>query len=84
MIAKEFKRWRQEEQNDRRFKKRQRLCEALKGRISHFDCHGLHVTIGNEGEIAISVRFEEAAAMTPFEQGLPTLREDVKQALVFK
>ena len=62
----------------------QSLCELLKGRISIFDFHGLHVTIGKEGELAVNVRFEEVAAMTRFEKELPALLEDIKQAFVFK
>jgi hypothetical protein len=42
------------------------------------------VTIGKEGELAVGVRFEEVTAMTKFEQELPTLLEDIKQAFVFK
>ena len=62
----------------------QSLCELLKGRISIFDFHGLHVTIGKEGELAVNVRFEEVTAMTRFEKELPALLEDIKQAFVFK
>jgi hypothetical protein len=52
----------------------QSLCELLKGRISIFDFHGLHV----------NVRFEEASTMTNFEKQLPLLLEDINQAFVFK
>ena len=62
----------------------QTLCELLKSRISIYDFHGLHVTIGKEGELAVGVRFEEVVAMTRFEKELPTLLEDIKQAFVFK
>ena len=44
----------------------QTLCELLKSRISIYDFHGLHVTIGKEGELAVGVRFEEVTAMTKF------------------
>jgi hypothetical protein len=62
----------------------QSLCELLKGRISIFDFHGLHVTIGKDGELAVNVRFEEASTMTNFEKQLPLLLEDINQAFVFK
>ena len=62
----------------------QSLCELLKGRISIFDFHGLHVTIGKDGELAVNVRFEEVSAMTNFETQLPTLLEDINQAIIFK
>ena len=29
----------------------QSLCELLKSRISVFDFHGLHVTVGKEGDL---------------------------------
>ena len=62
----------------------QSLSELLKGRISVFDFHGLHVTIGKEGELAVNVRFEEVASMTRFEHELPALLEDITQAFIFK
>ena len=62
----------------------QSLCELLNGRISIFDFHGLHVTIGKDGELAVNVRFEEASTMTNFEKQLPSLLEDINQAFVFK
>ena len=31
----------------------QSLCDLLKGRITIFDFHGLHVTIGKEGELSL-------------------------------
>ena len=62
----------------------QSLCDLLKGRISVFDFHGLHVTIGKAGELAVNVRFEEVAAMTRFELELPGLLEDINQAFIFK
>ena len=62
----------------------QSLCELLKGRITIFDFHGLHVTIGKEGELAVNVRFEDVAAMADFEKELPTLLEDINQAFIFK
>ena len=46
----------------------QSLCDLLKGRITIFDFHGLHVTIGKEGELAVNVRFEDVAAMAHFER----------------
>ena len=62
----------------------QSMCELLKGRITIFDFHGLHVTIGKEGELAVNVRFEDVAAMAHFEKELPTLLEDINQAFIFK
>lgn|GEM_PF-254077 len=62
----------------------QTLCELLKSRISIFDFHGLHVTIGKEGELAINVRFEDVTPMANFEREIPMLLEDIKQAFVFK
>ena len=56
----------------------QSLCELLKGRISIFDFHGLHVTIGKDGELAVNVRFEDVAAMTNFEKQLPALLEEIQ------
>ena len=37
----------------------QSLCELLKSRISVFDFHGLHVTVGKDGDLSISVRFRK-------------------------
>ena len=62
----------------------QSLCDLLKGRITIFDFHGLHVTIGKEGELAVNVRFEDVTAMTHFEKELPALLEDINQAFIFK
>ena len=61
----------------------QSLCELLKGRISIFDFHGLHVTIGKDGELAVNA-VEEVSAMTNSETQLPTLLEDINQAFIFK
>ena len=53
----------------------QSLCELLKSRISVFDFHGLHVTVGKDGDLSISVRFQDVKAMNAFEKdifGAPT------------
>ena len=62
----------------------QSLCEILKGRITVFNFHGLHVTVGKDGELAVNVRFDDVHAMTKFETELPGLLEDITQAFVFK
>lgn len=62
----------------------QSLCELLKTRISLFDLQGLQVTIGKDGDLAVSVRFQDAASMEKFEKDLPTILEDIKEAFVFK
>tara|TARA_B100000989_G_scaffold38447_1_gene24368 strand:- start:168 stop:497 length:330 start_codon:yes stop_codon:yes gene_type:complete len=62
----------------------QSLCDLLRSRISVFDFHGLHVTVGKEGELAVNVRFESITAMSGFESALPEILEDIKRAFVFK
>jgi hypothetical protein len=62
----------------------QSLCELLKSRISLFDLQGLQVTIGKDGDLAVSVRFKNVASMEKFEKDLPTMLEDIKEAFVFK
>ena len=62
----------------------QSLCELLKSRISVFDFQGLQVTVGKDGDLAVNVRFKDAATMTGFEKELPVILEDIKQAFVFK
>ena len=62
----------------------QSLCELLKTRISLFDLQGLQVTIGKDGDLAVSVRFQDASSMEKFEKDLPTILEDIKEAFVFK
>lgn len=62
----------------------QSLCDLLKSRISVFDFQGLQVTVGKDGDLAVNVRFKDAAAMTGFEKDLPVILEDIKQAFVFK
>ena len=49
----------------------QSLCELLKSRISVFDFHGLHVTVGKDGDLSISVRFQDVKAMNAFEKDIP-------------
>ena len=61
----------------------QSLCD-WKSRISVFDFQGLQVTVGKDGDLAVNVRFKDAAAMTSFEKDLPVILEDIKQAFVFK
>ncbi|MGI9398158.1 MAG: hypothetical protein ACR2OQ_02495, partial [Paracoccaceae bacterium] len=62
----------------------QSLCELLKSRISVFDFHGLHVTVGKDGDLSISVRFQDVKAMNAFEQDIPKFIEDIRQAFLFK
>ena len=62
----------------------QSLCELLKSRISVFDFHGLHVTVGKDGDLSISVRFQDVKAMNAFEKDIPKVIEDIKQAFLFK
>ena len=49
----------------------QSLCELLKSRISVFDFHGLQVTVGKDGDLSISVRFQDVKAMNDFEKDIP-------------
>jgi hypothetical protein len=62
----------------------QTLCELLKSRISVFNFHGLQVTVGKEGDLAVNIRFQDVTAMVDFEKDLPAILEDIKQAFVFK
>ena len=62
----------------------QSLCELLKSRITAFNLQGVQVTVGKHGDLAISVRFDEAESMIKFEEDLPTILEDIKNAFVFK
>ena len=62
----------------------QSLCESLKSRITAFNLQGLQVTVGKGGDLAISVRFDDVASMIKFEEDLPTILEDIKNAFVFK
>ena len=62
----------------------QSLCELLKSRITAFNFQGLQVTVGKGGDLAISVRFDEVEAMLKFEEDLPTILQDIKNAFVFK
>ena len=62
----------------------QSLCEILKSRITAFNLQGLQVTVGKGGDLAISVRFDEVESMIKFEDDLPTILEDIKNAFVFK
>ena len=62
----------------------QSLCELLKSRITAFNLQGVQVTVGKDGDLAISVRFDEVESMIKFEEDLPTILEDIKNAFVFK
>ena len=62
----------------------QSLCELLKSRITAFNFQGLQVTVGKGGDLAISVRFDEVESMVKFEEDLPTILQDIKNAFVFK
>ena len=62
----------------------QNLSDTLCARISKFDFHVLHVTVGKEGEIAVNIRFENPERMLAFEKEIPTLLEDIKAAFAFK
>ena len=62
----------------------QSLCELLKSRISVFDFHGLQVTVGKDGDLSISVRFQDVKAMNDFEKDIPKVIEDIKKAFLFK
>ncbi len=62
----------------------QSLCELLKSRITAFNLQGVQVTVGKGGDLAISVRFDEVESMIKFEEDLPTILEDIKNAFVFK
>ena len=44
----------------------QSLCDLLKGRITIFDFHGLHVTIGKEGELAVTHASRDGIIITAF------------------
>ena len=58
----------------------QSLCELLKSRISVFDFHGLQVTVGKDGDLSISVRFQDVKAMNDFEKDIPKVIEDINKA----
>ena len=62
----------------------QSLCELLKSRITAFNLQGVQVTVGKGGDLAISVRFDEVESMIKFEEDLPAILEDIKNAFVFK
>ena len=60
------------------------LSDMLRSRISVFDFQGLQVTVGRDGDVAISVRFDEMDALKNFERELPKILEDTKKAFVHK
>ena len=60
------------------------LSDMLRSRISIFDFQGLQVTVGKDGDVAISVRFDEMDALKNFERELPKIVEDTKMAFVDK
>ena len=60
------------------------LSDMLRSRISIFDFQGLQVTVGKDGDDAISVRFDEMDALKNFERELPKILEDTKTAFVHK
>ena len=60
------------------------LSDMLRSRISIFDFQGLQVTVGKDGDVAISVRFDEMDALKNFERELPKILEDTKKAFVHK
>ena len=62
----------------------QSLCEILKSRITTCNLQGLQVTVGKGGDLAIGVRFNEVESMVKFEEDLPSILEDIKNAFVFK
>ena len=62
----------------------QSLCELLKSRITAFNLQGVQVTVGKSGDLAISVRFDEVESMIKFEDDVPTILEDIRNAFVFK
>ena len=60
------------------------LSDMLRSRISIFDFQGLQVTVGKDGDVAISVRFDEMDALKNFERELPKILEDTKKRFVPK
>jgi hypothetical protein len=42
------------------------------------------VTVGKDGDLSISVRFQDVKAMNDFEKDIPKVIEDIKQAFLFK
>ena len=62
----------------------QSLCELLKSRITAFNLQGVQVTVGKGGDLAIGVRFDDVESMIKFEEDLPTILQDIKNAFVFK
>ena len=59
------------------------LSDMLRSRISVFDFQGLQVTVGKDGDVAISVRFDEMGALKNFERELPKILEDTKKELEY-
>ena len=60
------------------------LSEALGGKIATFDIHGLNIMLGEDGEVSVTIRFEEAKMLRKFEDNMDMLLEDIKAAFVFK
>ena len=60
------------------------LSQMLKEKISTFDIHGLQVTVGKDGDLAVNVRFDDMSALNNFERQVPEMLEDTKQAFVYK
>ena len=60
------------------------LSQMLKEKISTFDIHGLQVTVGKDGDLAVNVRFDDMLALKNFERQVPEMLEDTKQAFVYK
>ena len=60
------------------------ISQMLKEKISTFDIHGLQVTVGKDGDLAVNVRFDDMSAMKNFERQVPAMLEDTKQAFVYK
>ena len=52
--------------------------------ISVFYFHGLQVTIGKDGDLSISARFDDVKAMNAFEKDLPNILEDIRKAFLFE
>ena len=60
------------------------LSEALGGKIATFDIHGLNIMLGKDGEVSVTIRFEEAKMLRKFKDNMDMLLEDIKAAFVFK
>ena len=60
------------------------ISQMLKEKISTFDIHGLQVTVGKDGDLAVNVRFDDMSALKNFERQVPAMLEDTKQAFVYK